>query len=99
MIPVDVDDIHSLTDFQRRTKIHLDRLKKTGQPQILTVNGKAEVVVQDARAYQRSFELLDRAEAIEGIRRGLASMESSEGEPVDKAFADIRKRRSKPKKR
>ena len=29
----------------------LDRLKKTGNPLVLTINGKAEVVVQVAEAY------------------------------------------------
>ncbi|MEW6212596.1 MAG: type II toxin-antitoxin system Phd/YefM family antitoxin, partial [Acidobacteriota bacterium] len=68
---IDINDIHSLTDFQRRTKEYLLRLKKSGRPVVLTVNGKAEVVVQDAASYQRMLDLIDRAEAIEGIRRGL----------------------------
>ena len=37
----------------------------------LTVNGRAEIVVQDADAYQKLLEAADRAEALEGIRRGL----------------------------
>jgi hypothetical protein len=37
----------------------------------LTINGTAEVGVQDAGAYQA---LLDRVEAIEGIQRGLADV-------------------------
>jgi hypothetical protein len=35
---------------------------------VVTVNGKAELVVQDAEAYQA---LLDRIETTEGIQRGL----------------------------
>jgi len=42
-------------------------LKKTGQPVVLTVNGKAEIVVQDAESYQKLLEAKDRMEAIEGI--------------------------------
>ena len=45
----------------------LDRLGKTGDPLVLTIDRKAELVVQDAEAYQA---LLDRVEAIEGIQRG-----------------------------
>src|SRR5262245_31574609 len=63
-----VDDIYSLTDFQRHAKEHIERLKQTGRPEVLTVNGKAELVVQDAEAYQKLLDLLDRAEALEGIR-------------------------------
>jgi prevent-host-death family protein len=54
------EDIGSLTDFSRNTKAHLKRLKRTGRPELLTVNGKAEVVVQSAVAYERMAELLEK---------------------------------------
>lgn len=54
------EDIGSLTDFARNAKAHLDRLRRTGRPELLTVNGKAEVVVQNAVAYQRLLESLER---------------------------------------
>jgi len=54
------EDIGSLTDFARNTKAHLQRLRRTGRPQLLTVNGKAEVVVQNAAAYQRLIEALEK---------------------------------------
>jgi prevent-host-death family protein len=43
--------IDSLTNFKRQTAEYLERLHKTGEPVVLTVNGKAQVVVQDAGAY------------------------------------------------
>lgn len=66
-----VKDIDSLSNFKRNTARYVKRMKKSGAPVILTVNGKAQVVVQDAESYQQMLELLDRAEAIEGIRKGL----------------------------
>jgi hypothetical protein len=54
------EDIGSLTDFSRNTKAHLKRLRRTGRPELLTVNGKAEVVVQSAPAYQRLLNLLEK---------------------------------------
>lgn len=83
---VHLEDIHSLTDFQRNTKEHIQRLKETGRPEVLTVNGKAEIVVQDAASYQKLLELIDRAEAIEGIQRGLESMQRGEGTPAQEVF-------------
>lgn len=53
------DDIESLTDFARNTKAHLKRLKRTGRPELLTVNGRAEVVVQNATSYQRLIDELE----------------------------------------
>ena len=45
---LDTREIHSLTGFLRNHKAHVTRLKETHAPEVLTVNGKAEVVVQDA---------------------------------------------------
>ena len=56
------EDVGSLTDFARNAKAHLRRLKRTGRPELLTVNGKAEVVVQSATSYQRLLEALERFE-------------------------------------
>jgi prevent-host-death family protein len=60
MTTIRPEDIGSLTDFSRNTKAHLKRLKRTGRPELLTVNGKAEVVVQSASAYQRLIESLEK---------------------------------------
>lgn len=61
-----VDDIGSLTDFHRNTKAHLEKLRRTGRPELLTVNGKAVVVVQNAAAYQRLLETLDKLKGRRG---------------------------------
>jgi PHD/YefM family antitoxin component YafN of YafNO toxin-antitoxin module len=63
------EDIGSLTDFSRNTKAHLKRLKRTGRPELLTVNGKAEVVVQNASAYQRLLTSLEKLKC-NSSRRG-----------------------------
>ncbi len=39
-------------------------MKETGHPVVLTVNGKAELVVQDAASYQKLIELAERTEAL-----------------------------------
>ena len=93
---VHLEDIHSLTDFQRNTKEHIQRLKETGRPEVLTVNGKAEIVVQDAASYQKLLELIDRAEAIEGIQKGLESMQRGEGKPAQDVFTRLRKQHTIP---
>ena len=48
------------------------RLRETGRPQILTVNGKPSVVVMDAAAWREMQDQLDYAETVAGIRKGLA---------------------------
>ena len=61
-------DIHPVTDFKRNTTELVRQMKETGQPIVLTINGRAELVVQDAASYQRLLELVDRLEAIAGIQ-------------------------------
>ncbi len=56
---IDLLDIHPLSRFLREHKTHVSRLQRTGKPEVLTVNGRAKVVVQDAAAYQRLLMLID----------------------------------------
>ena len=60
------------------------QMKQTGEPIVLTVNGKAEMVVQDAKSYQQLLEKIEKLEAIAGIKQGLADIESEETRPVAK---------------
>jgi prevent-host-death family protein len=83
-------DIHSLTDFKRRTADYIEQIKQTGHPLVLTLNGKAELVVQDAASYQRLLNALDRVEAIEGIRRGLKAVHEGRTRPAEEVFEEIR---------
>ena len=55
-----LDDICSLTDFHRHTKRHVDRLARTKRPVVLTVNGRARLVVQEAAAYESLLKRLER---------------------------------------
>jgi PHD/YefM family antitoxin component YafN of YafNO toxin-antitoxin module len=70
-----VRDIHSLSDFKRNTNGLLEQMRGSGHPMVLTINGKAEIVVQDATSYQKLLDRMDELEALEGIKRGLADVE------------------------
>jgi hypothetical protein len=54
-------------------------------------------VVHVANPSQQTLELVDRAEAIAGIRKGLASMARGDGIPAEKAFEKLRKKHSIPR--
>ena len=57
-----LQDVRSLTDFHRHAKAHLKRLRQSGRPEVLTINGKAALVVQAAAAYQRLLTSLEKLE-------------------------------------
>ena len=84
-------DIQSLTDFKKSTPEFVRQLKDTGEPIVLTINGKAELVVQDAAAYQRLREIAERQQIADGIRQGLDDMNAARGRPADEVFDQIRR--------
>ena len=96
---ISLKDIESLTAFKRNTTEYVKRIKKSGNPLVLTVNGKAEIIVQDAESYQRMLEVLDRAETIEALREGLESVRRGKTMSLDQFDKEMRKRISTPKKR
>ena len=68
-------DIDSLSNFKRHTPEFLRQLKETGHPVVLTVNGKAELVVQDTASYQKLMERAERAERSEQMEALRVSVE------------------------
>ena len=52
-------DIQSLSVFKRDSSKFIKQMKKTGQPLVLTVNGKAVVVIQDADSFQNDMHALE----------------------------------------
>ena len=57
---------------------------------MLTVNGRAELVVQDAESYQEMLDRLERAETITGIRRGMKDADEGRVMPLKNASAKLR---------
>ena len=87
-------DIQSLIDLKRDAPRFLRRLKKTGHPVILTINGKAELVVQDAASYQRLFDLAQRLATIKFVRDGFAAIDRGEGRLMEEDAEDETRARS-----
>ena len=53
-------DIHSLSDFKLNTTTFVDQMRDTGLPLFLTIDGEAEIVVQDAASYQKTLDRIDQ---------------------------------------
>lgn len=85
-------DIDSLTNFKRDTKRFLEQLQVTGEPLILTINGKAELVVQDAHSYQCLLELAERIEMLEAIREGTKELDEGKGIGLDDVREHLRRK-------
>ena len=83
---------YTLTDFLRSHKAHVTRLKETHAPEVLTVNGKAEIVIQDAQSYQRMIDRLHHMETVAAIQEGMASAERGELKPAAQVLDEMRAR-------
>ncbi|MBV9762847.1 MAG: type II toxin-antitoxin system Phd/YefM family antitoxin [Acidobacteriaceae bacterium] len=82
-------DIQSLTTFRRRSGDFIKQLKKSKRPVVLTINGKAAAVVQDAEAYQRLLDIAAQADAEEGIRQGLRDVSEGRVRAANKFFEEF----------
>ncbi len=83
-------DINSLSNFKRNTPKFLRQLKKTGHPVVLTINGKAELVVLDSASYQKLIERAERAERLDALRESVAQMRAGKGIPAEDVLAEMR---------
>jgi len=90
-------DIQAMTTFRRNPGEFMKRLKKTKRPLILTVNGKAEAVVQDAQAYQELLDIAAQADAAEGIRQGLEDVKKGRTHPAREALELFRRAHEIPR--
>jgi prevent-host-death family protein len=82
-------DIQSLTTFRRQSGDFMKQLKKSKRPVVLTVNGKAAAVVQDAEAYQRLLDIAASADEEEAIRQGLEDVKAGRTRPAREFFAEF----------
>ena len=89
---IDLREVRSVTEFQRNIKDYVMRLKEKKTPLVLTVNGRAALVVQDAESYQLMLDRLERAETVAAIRRGMEQAKRGEAIPLEEAEKRLRKK-------
>lgn len=87
---IHLDGIHPLTDFQRNAKAHIARINRTGRPEVLTVNGKAEAVLLGAGAYERLLGSMEELETLQSIRRGLEDMDAGKTVSAAEVHEELR---------
>ena len=90
-------DIQPLTTFRRKSREFLRQLRKSKRPVVLTVNGKAQAVVQDAEAYQCLLDIAARVDVFEAIRQGLDDATHGRTRPAREVFAELCRHRAIPR--
>lgn len=85
----DLPHIPSLGDFLQNHEEHLARLRATRGPELLAIDGRTGIVLQDADAYQALLERLQRLEDFEAVRNGLAQVDAGRTRPADEFFEEF----------
>ena len=85
-------DIQSLSTFKRNTNQLIIQMKETGNPVVLTVNGKAELVVQDAESYQKLLDAVEHLETIIGIKKGLEDITRGETQLLNEFIQEMQQK-------
>lgn len=86
------EDICSMSEFVRNARAHAERLRATRRPEILTLNGAAEVVVQNAEAYQEMLDRVDELETLAALNEAAAEIDRGEGSSAEAALSRLRNR-------
>lgn len=87
-----IRDIQSVSVFKRDASKILKQLKKTKQPVILTVNGKADAVIMDAESYQNLVEAKEYAESVAVLKERIEELNSGgECQTMEEVFSELAK--------
>jgi hypothetical protein len=74
------------------TAQYVDRMEREGRPVTVRIDGRPPLAIQDARAYQLLWELVDRVETIEAVREGLQQVEQGRTLPLEEVDRRLRKK-------
>lgn len=85
-----LQNVHPLTDFLRDHEAHVARLHEQEAPEVLTVDGKAELVIQSAQGYQTMLDRLAYADGLAGLRKAYKQVQAGETEDHRAAMTNIR---------
>lgn len=82
-----IEETQTLSDFTDHPNEFVDQLETSGRPVMLTVNGKAKLVVQDAESYQKLVDSLEEAKTLQAI----AELRAGKGRPAKEFFDELGK--------
>jgi PHD/YefM family antitoxin component YafN of YafNO toxin-antitoxin module len=94
---LDAREIYPLSDFQRNAKQFIEHLQGSHKPIVLTVNGKASVIMQDAASYQKLLDELEVARSAATIQQGIAEAAAGRDRDAVEALEELRSKYDIPR--
>ena len=84
-------DIYPVSDFNRKPAEHIRRLQETKTPEVLTVNGKAAVVMVDPETYDQLAKDAELVRTLNNIALSKQQHEEGLSQPIDQVFDELEK--------
>lgn len=94
---LDARKIYPLSDFQRNARQFIEQLHSSHKPIVLTVNGKAAVIVQDAESYQQLLDELALARSAATIQQAMAEAAAGKDRDAVEALEELRLKHDIPR--
>jgi PHD/YefM family antitoxin component YafN of YafNO toxin-antitoxin module len=70
-------NICSLTEFRQNSKSFIDQMRNSGAPLVLTVNGRADVVLYECEAFQDYLdEMADTKEEVQRLKDKIEQLQT-----------------------
>lgn len=88
-MPPAIAETDSLASFTSDPQRYLDRLRQSGLPILLTSEGEAGIVVQDAASYQQILEKVEELETIAAVKEGLRDAAEGRTRPAREVLAEM----------
>ena len=89
-----IEDIIPLSAFRQQASDIIKKIQVKRRPTYITINGKVEAVIQDAKSYQSLLNRIEELEAIVNVNSDGVYTASNFAPPVESVFKDIRKQLS-----
>lgn len=85
------EDIRSVSDLKKHTREIFDQVRQTGRPVVVTVNGRADVVVLDAAVFERKLKALNLSHLLAEAEADIRTGRTRPARAVLKSFKHARK--------
>jgi prevent-host-death family protein len=80
----------SLSEFRKTAAATIDRLNKTGDAEIITVNGEARAVLMSPAVYDELAKEAELSRDVAAIQRAMREFDEGKGVEAKTFFADLR---------
>ncbi len=84
------NDIYPVSDFNRKPSEHIKRMQETRKPEVLTVNGKAAVVMLDPDSYDQLAQSAELLRTLDNIRLAKAEYEAGNSKSIEQVFSELK---------